>query len=91
MQIQTHLVDVSALGDELVTDLDPRLDKVLVEVVAVNTEQLSYTATLLCITQNENVSSGITSHSARTTVSASVSAETRGREFPPSSGCHLSH
>lgn len=41
------LLDVTALGDELVTDLDAGLEQVLVQLSGVAAEQLGHTATLL--------------------------------------------
>jgi len=41
------LLDVTALGDELVTDLDAGLQQVLVELSGIATEQLGHTATFL--------------------------------------------
>lgn len=41
------LLDVTALGDELVTDLDAGLEQVLVQLSGVAAEQLRHTATLL--------------------------------------------
>lgn len=41
------LLDVTALGDELVTDLDTGLEQVLVQLGGIATEQLGHTATLL--------------------------------------------
>lgn len=42
-----YLVLVTTLGDELITDLDPRLQQVLVKVGTVATKQLSNTFTFL--------------------------------------------
>jgi len=41
------LLDVTALGDELVADLDAGLQQVLVQLGGIATEQLRHTATLL--------------------------------------------
>jgi len=41
------LLDITALGDELVTDLDAGLQQVLVELSGIATEQLGHTATFL--------------------------------------------
>lgn len=41
------LLDVTALGDELVTDLDAGLEQVLVQLSGIAAEQLGHTATLL--------------------------------------------
>lgn len=41
------LLDVTTLGDELVTDLDAGLEQVLVQLSGIATEQLGHTATLL--------------------------------------------
>lgn len=42
-----HLGDVTTLGHELVTDFDAGLQQVLVQVLAVDTEELSNTLSLL--------------------------------------------
>lgn len=41
------LLDVTTLGDELVTDLDAGLEQVLVQLSGIATEQLGHTATFL--------------------------------------------
>jgi hypothetical protein len=58
LNVNSYLVDVTTLGDELVTDLDPGLQEVHVQLRAINTHHLGDIFTFLLVWKNKSQERG---------------------------------